>query len=141
MFTHGAPRPGLCQRRFKLAMDLAILVLVLDLAATFFHANPWPLTVIEINGILEATPATLSQREITNRNGAGVEMLVEPPTWGNYYRARLPIDPHPLLPFLPQQRVPLTAQNRDVGAGAVLMGLLVASDRELRDMSRHRLTR
>src|SRR5688500_13259537 len=66
-------------------------------------------------------------------------MLVKPLIRRHHDAARLPVDALHLLPLLPQHRITLPAENNHMGAGAMLVSLLVSTDWEFRNMRAHGL--
>src|SRR5712692_2851041 len=130
---HSAGGAVLRQLCFEEAVDVRILVLVLDLRSAFLHAD------VRLGGCAESPPAAAAaaQRQVPGRFGAGVEMLVDAVFPGHDHHA----SPTPralpaLLAFSPQQREARTRKNEQMRSRAVLVSLFVGPYRELRDMRR-----
>src|SRR6266542_774934 len=120
------------------AVDLRVLVLVLDLVAALRHVLVHAL-VVEILGDLPLVPAP-ADREVARRVVARVEVLVPPEARRHEERARLPVDlAHLARAVRPHERVALAAEHDHVVAGAVAMSLLVRADGEFGDVRDHRV--
>src|SRR5207248_10643690 len=131
--THVATRTGGFHRRFKILVDLRILVLEFDLPAALLHTGVGAAFAV-LHAHEAELPTAPAQRQIARRLGAGIQMLVEPLIRRHNDAAGFPIDSLHRLPIRPENRVALAAQYNDVRAGSVLMPFLVSTNGELRDM-------
>src|SRR5439155_21706724 len=115
--------------------DLGVLVLVLDLPTALFLAEVGTAGVV--HGVAVVEPAE-GVGEVTSARRAGVEVLVVLVVARGEQAALLPVDLDGLvLTGEPEQRVAGPAQDDDLGAGAVTMGLLVRASRELAHVGGH----
>lgn len=135
--AHPADSPDLSERALKLFVDSRILVFVLQLRPALLDAlSPGSFHHFE-KGVVPIVP---TKRQVTHRFSATVEVVVKPEL-GRYHQAPwFPIHPHPFFfPLLPKQGITLTAENENVGARAMEVGLLVCPWSKPRNMGRHNL--
>src|SRR6266508_6725713 len=111
-------------------VNLAILVLVLDLSAAQLHAHV-RLAARNAGRLAKASTA-VAQRQVARRRGAGVEVLVEPVVWRHHHCARPPIALlHLIITIAPEHAEAVPIQDDHVRPGSVAMRLLIGTDLEL----------
>src|SRR5215217_6863452 len=114
-------------------MDLALLVLVLDLIAAQLHAD---ITLAAVYGdSLTIASTAVAQGQVAGRPIARIEVLVEPVLRRDNHRAGAPVTLHHLgIAVLPECAEAVAIQNDHVGSRPVAMRLLIGSDLELGDV-------
>src|SRR5438093_2403470 len=115
--------------------DVRVLVLVLDLPAALFLAHVGAVAILGV----AYHQGTEGVGEVAGGLGAAVEVLVVLTVPGREDRAFLPRDLLFLLASVPEERIADAAQDDDLRARPVLVGLLVGAGWELAHVGRHRV--
>src|SRR5260221_7979224 len=137
--AHFGRHAGLAQCLQPFAMNARILILVFQLAAALLNRQrARALGAFAPEGNEWVTPAAEAARQITRRDRAGVEVLMEHPERRRVHES---VPPRKFLELrialMPQQRVSLAVDGMHMVAGRMAMGFLVTPLGDLRHMRMH----